>query len=440
MTDIQHIEQTIQQLLQEVPPKAGRRVSVTLPLTGINLDSLPQTGDQRYFWMRPDKGVQWLGLGVSWQCGKPGNGHLAALAEDAETLGASIDHIDPEGCGSAPRLSLVSQDDGGLLTLPLVQLQFSPSGNLVTVSPDPDRPDSWRATLDQLRSAFDTPAEPPPPPPTLTLVDQAPQAPVWLRLAEQAIGELNNDHLDKLVLGRRITLTAQRKLSPEELIRTLGTRHSRSTLFAADRENGCWVGASPEILIDLQGEHFYSEAVAGTVRRDAYESVDNELGEWLLRDPKNRHEHQLVVDSLVDVLEPLSAELETGEQPVLLKLRGLQHLHTPVSGRLKRPLHPLRIAHQLHPTPAVGGTPKQAAVEWLESNEPLDRRWFTGLAGWIDTAGNGSLCVVLRCAHLQQERVDLYAGAGLVADSDSLAEWEETELKLDNMIKALQDA
>lgn len=261
-----------------------------------------------------------------------------------------------------------------------------------------------------------------------------------MRLAERAIAACTDQRLGKLVLGRRIRLAAQRPLCADHLIRNLGAQHARSTLFAAYMEGGCWVGASPEILLDLEGPHFSTEAVAGTVRRDPYDAVDRELGEWLLRDPKNRLEHQLVVDAQVDGLESISSRLVMNDHPALLKLHGLQHLHTPISGQLNAPCHPLRIAQVLHPTPAVGGTFKKDAMAWLQANEPLDRRWFTGLTGWIDTAGDASLSVVLRCAFLEQNHVDLYAGAGLVADSDSLAGWEETELKLDNMINSLQNA
>jgi len=194
------------------------------------------------------------------------------------------------------------------------------------------------------------------------------------------------------------------------------------------------------VLLDLRERRFFSEAVAGTVRRDPYESVDRELGEWLLRDPKNRSEHDLVVNALYRVLQPISRILQVDEQPRLLRLRGLQHLYTPISGKLKEHAHPLRIAQELHPSPAVCGTPKQDAMAWLRRHEPLDRSWFSGLTGWIDTDGNAALNVVLRCAHLRGNSADLYAGAGLMPNSDSLAEWEETELKLANMTRALQDA
>ncbi len=440
MTDIHQIEQAIRQLLQQAPMQQDRLVSVTLPLTGICLDSLPQISDQRYFWMRPDKGQQWLGLGSAWSTEEHSGQHLDTLADSASDISSRIDHIDPEGCAIPPRLSLLSKVDSGQLTLPLIQLGCSPQGQQITVTPDPLEPDSWSQVLPRLQHALENTPEPPPGPPELTLHQQAPEAPVWMHLAEQAVRDLSNGHLSKLVLGRRVTLNAQRSLSAEHLVKALGVQHTQSTLFAADTGSGCWVGASPEVLLDIEGLHYYTEAVAGTVRRDPYETVDTELGEWLMRDRKNRYEHKLVVDSLYSALQPISHTLEMEEQPRLLKLRGLQHLHTPLRGELKTQIHPLQIAHELHPTPAVGGTPKQDAQEWLRLNEPLDRSWFTGLTGWIDTLGDASLNVVLRCAYLEQNRVDLYAGAGLVADSDSLSEWEETELKLGNMIKALQDA
>ena len=261
-----------------------------------------------------------------------------------------------------------------------------------------------------------------------------------MKLSERAVRDLSASHLKKLVLARRIRLKAQRKLSARHLLRSLACQHSHCTIFAADINEGCWVGASPEVLLDLRERRFFCEAVAGTVRRDPYESVDRELGEWLLRDPKNRCEHDLVVDALCRVLKPISRTLQVDDQPGLLRLRGLQHLYTPISGELKEREHPLGVAQELHPSPAVCGAPKKEAMAWLRRHEPLDRSWFSGLTGWIDTDGNAALNVVLRCAHLRGNSADLYAGAGLMPNSDSLTEWEETELKLANMTRALQDA
>jgi menaquinone-specific isochorismate synthase len=440
MTNIHDIRQRIRQLLDQTPSQAGRWVSVTLPLSGVSIHSLPEKMAERYFWARPERGELWLGLASAWQARQKGDNHLIRLAEEAEWIASRVTHLDPDGCGFSPRLSLVSESEGGHIHLPLVQFGCCNGATTVTVTPDPAQPDGWLDILDQALAAIGRAPEPLPGPLQMNLRQQQPEVDLWMRLAEQAVREIAENRLKKLVLTRRATLIAQRRLDPRHLVRSLGYQHPHCTIFAVDANEGCWVGASPEVLLNRRGDRLFCEAVAGTVRRDPYESVDRELGEWLLRDPKNRYEHKLVVESFRKVLAPICGNLHIDAQPRLLRLRGLQHLHTPISGALREPMHPLRMAHELHPSPAVCGTPMPEARAWLRKHEPLDRRWFTGLTGWLDLRGDAALNVVLRCAYIENNRVDLYAGAGLVADSDSLAEWEETELKLGNMIKALQDA
>jgi len=440
MIDSRNLGQRIQQRLQQARRHRHALVSVTLPLPGATLHSLPQVPDERYFWMRPDRGEQWLGLGNAWRSERPGEGHLGALSATLQDVTERLWHADPEACGVAPRLSLVSDSRGGRITLPSIQLGSGNHAVYLTVTPDPAQPDAWMATLERLLTALDHPYEPPPGPLLLSLQRQEPNASVWIALAERAVKTLAQSTLQKVVLARSVSLTSQRPVDAAHLVRTLACQHAHCTIFAADVDDGCWVGASPEVLLNRHELDLFCEAVAGTVRRDPYQTVDQELGEWLLRDAKNRHEHELVVDSLRAVLEPLSMNLTVPREPSLLRLHTLQHLYTPLRATLKENTPALEIAQALHPSPAICGSPRLQAQSWLQEHEPMDRAWFTGLSGWVDTAGGAALNVVLRCAHLRRDRVNLYAGAGLVADSVSAAEWDETEIKLDSMIQALKAA
>ena len=440
MIDSRQLTKQLRQILRQAKQDGHGPVSVTLPLPGATLHSLPQVPDERYFWMRPDRGEQWLGLGNAWRFEQPGDGHLGGLSEALEDFRSRLWHADPEACGVPPRLSLVSESQGGRITLPSIQLGSGNQTAYLTVTPDPAQPDAWTGTLERLLVALNRPYEPPPGPLLITLERQAPDAAVWIALAERAVETLAQGALQKVVLARSIRLTSQRPVDAAHLIRTLACQHAHCTIFAADVADGCWVGASPEVLLNCHQLDLFCEAVAGTVRRDPYQSVDRELGDWLLRDAKNRHEHQLVVDLLREVLDPLSANLDIPQQPGLLRLHNLQHLYTPIRATLKADTPALEIAQALHPSPAVCGAPRQQAQAWLQEHEPMDRAWFTGLSGWVDTAGGAALNVVLRCAHLRRDSINLYAGAGLVADSVSAAEWDETEIKLDSMIQALKAA
>lgn len=182
-------------------------------------------------------------------------------------------------------------------------------------------------------------------------------------------------------------------------MQTLACRHPGCTIFAADLDDGTWVGASPEVLLDQRAGRLLSEAVAGTVRRDPDQTLDRALGEWLRSDAKNLREHALVVDALGEGLLPACRDLEIPVRPELMRLRGLQHLRTPLRGRMRAGWRALEVAQRLHPSPAICGAPRHGARDWLRRHERLPRRWFAGLSGWIDPTGDASLNVVLRgCA------------------------------------------
>ncbi len=176
------------------------------------------------------------------------------------------------------------------------------------------------------------------------------------------------------------------------------------------------------------------------MHRSASEKKDQELGQWLLSDPKARHEHHLVVKNIGASLEPICANVEYSKQPALLRLRNLQHLHTEIKGWLKPDITLLDAAARLHPTAAVNGYPGPEANQWIVQNEPIERGWYTGAAGWIDRDGNGTLAVLLRCALLDKNCADLFAGAGITSESNPDAEYAETELKFSVMLEALENA
>ncbi|MEW8021023.1 MAG: isochorismate synthase [gamma proteobacterium symbiont of Phacoides pectinatus] len=440
MTELHAIGERARHLLAQAGTDLGAWVCVTLPLRGVTLHSLPQTRIRRYLWMRPDRGERWLGLGSAWHGKAGGDDHLQGLAARADTLFEGLVRLDPESVGGAPRLSLCSSEGRGHLNLPLVQLHGDDHGTRITLCRDPRHPEAWMACLASLAEALRQPLDPPPGPPLLSVSGHRPDAGAWIGQAAAAVAALRRGGLRKLVLARRIRVTAQRVLSERHLVQALACRHPGCTIFAADLDDGIWVGASPEVLLDLRAGRLLSEAVAGTVRRDPDQSLDRALGEWLLSDAKNLREHALVVDALGEGLLPACRDLEIPARPELMRLRGLQHLRTPLRGRARAGWRALQMAQRLHPSPAICGAPRHGARDWLRRHERLPRRWFAGLSGWIDPTGDASLNVVLRCARLRGRSADLYAGAGLVADSEPLAEWEETELKLSGMIQALSDA
>ena len=159
----------------------------------------------------------------------------------------------------------------------------------------------------------------------------------------------------------------------------------------------------------------------------------------LLNCRKAQHEHSLVVDSIQSALAPLCRELALPDTPAVVKLRNLQHLWTGIKGTLRSGVSLLDAARRLHPTPAVAGTPTATACRWLQDHENLARGWYSGIVGWLQPNGDGELSVLLRCAVLQGRSAELFAGAGIVADSDPQAELQETEIKLRAMLEAMQE-
>jgi isochorismate synthase EntC len=148
----------------------------------------------------------------------------------------------------------------------------------------------------------------------------------------------------------------------------------------------------------------------------------------------------LVVQEILHSLGPVTTELEHPREPLVRELRHLVHLQTPIRGRLNAPLHILRLAERLHPTPAVGGVPTAQAVGWIREHEPHDRGWYAGPIGWFDTSGDGELWVSLRSGVIEGSTAYLYAGGGIVRDSDPEREYDETRLKLASLSSALRVA
>jgi len=211
--------------------------------------------------------------------------------------------------------------------------------------------------------------------------------------------------------------------------------HPEATVFAVVHEGQAMVGATPERLASLRGRALSTHALAGTAPRGVDAHQDRALGEALLGSAKDRHEHQIVVDAIAAALSEVGQDVRCGPISVR-RLSGLQHLETPLTAQMG-PEGFLGAVGHLHPTPAVGGAPRAAALAWLRQTEPLDRGWYGGPIGWLED--DRAECVVaIRSALLHRRQAWTFAGAGIVAESDPVAEWAETTLKLQTAGDALR--
>lgn len=157
-----------------------------------------------------------------------------------------------------------------------------------------------------------------------------------------------------------------------------------------------------------------------------------------MESPKDRAEHRMVIQAMIQGLQPLAQTLVVDHQPKLKKLQTVQHLETGIVGELHDDVDLLAVISTLHPTPALGGQPRGAALSWLESNEQMDRGWYGGFMGWMNPEGDGAAHVSIRCALVGEDEATAFAGAGIVAQSDAEAEWTETEMKLGTIRSALR--
>jgi menaquinone-specific isochorismate synthase len=248
----------------------------------------------------------------------------------------------------------------------------------------------------------------------------------WLEAVATAVDRLQAGDLDKVVLARDHAVWSQETFDPLDLARRLTARFPSCHTFVVEG----LVGATPELLLARDGDRVTSRVLAGTTGRSADEAEDAALGAALLASDKDRHEHQLAADSVRDVLAPRCADLQHDAEPRLLRLDNVQHLATLFGGHLDRPASVLEVVAELHPTAAVGGTPRDRALEVIAELEGMDRGRYAAPVGWIDAAGDGEWGIALRCAELAGARARLFAGVGIVAASLPEDELEETRLKL----------
>ena len=244
----------------------------------------------------------------------------------------------------------------------------------------------------------------------------------------------------KIVLARAKELRAPEPFHPLRALNGLRERYADCFAFSVANGRGqSFIGASPERLLRVRDGRLTTEALAGSVRRGGSASEDAALGHALLGDEKELREHRLVIASIERRLAPLGIRPEHSDQPALFRLANVQHLHTPVEAALPAGVRLLDVLARLHPTPAVGGTPREAAVPHIRALEGFPRGLYAGALGWIDAHDGGEFFVGLRSALIDGANARLYAGAGIVAGSSPEKEFAETELKFQAMQEAFKD-
>ena len=269
-----------------------------------------------------------------------------------------------------------------------------------------------------------------------TVQDLLPAA-TWKSMVASAVQHIQQGAYQKVVLARAVEAIGEDTFAIDMLLQRLRTSYSGAYIFAIQRGTRYFVGATPERLVFAQDGQVRTMALAGSAPRGASEQEDQQAGMELLNSEKNRREHAIVVHMVRSALERLSSQVQAAETPHLLKLPNIQHLETPIIGELLPGHSILEALQDLHPTPAVGGFPREAALAEIRDNEQLDRGWYASPIGWIDKDGHGEFAVALRSGLIDGNKATLFAGCGIVAASEPESEYKESRLKLNVMLQGL---
>jgi menaquinone-specific isochorismate synthase len=401
------------------------------------LDPLEGAGDDGFVWHSPGGALVGLGVAARVPVGTgPGRVVRAAEAVAALLEAAAVADPDHTGLGPAAVGALPFHPaTQGELVVPALLLRTDPDGRTWAVlsGPGPSAPPDPAA----LAARFRAPAAAPWP--AARRLDGTRSTggfglESWRAAVRAALAAIGDGRLDKLVLAREAAVEAEGPFPRGEVLRRLRRRAGGSTYLYA---SGGFVGASPELLVRRRGRVAVSRPMAGTVPRGDSAAAEADGLARLTGSPKEAVEHRLVVDAVAEGLAKVADRVEVG-RPEVVRLATVAHLATEITADLTGPLpSALELAGLLHPTPAVGGSPRDAALAAIAALEPFDRGRYAGPVGWVDRAGDGEWAVALRCAALQGRRAHLIAGAGIVPGSDPDAEWAETEHKLRAMLEIL---
>ncbi|MFM8644010.1 MAG: isochorismate synthase MenF, partial [Actinomycetota bacterium] len=258
----------------------------------------------------------------------------------------------------------------------------------------------------------------------------------YLNAVSVARDAVRRGDITKAVIARDIIVESSQKIDIHALLRRLKATFGSSYRYSIDG----FVGASPELLVERLGDEVRSLPLAGTCPRTGDPSVDAQLAAGLRASAKNQIEHRVVIDMVHDTLLPWCSYLDWQPEPDVIAVANVQHLGTRIEGRLSQPLPSvIDLVAALNPTPALGGHPRDAALRLIASHEGMQRGRYGGSVGWVDRHGNGTWAVAIRCAEFSADRrsARLFAGGGIVAESEPQAEFAETQAKFQAMLAAI---
>jgi isochorismate synthase len=452
----------LERLIADAAGRDGRtlvsvtgEVEIADPVAAVFASRL--AADRWFCWEQPEHEFAIAALGSAHEVASRGSDRFADLDRECarvvrDRLAAEPDEL-PAGAGPTWVGGFAFAPDGAaspawssfppaLLTLPELTLTRSAERTYLTLCAVVRAGEGAEAIGARLRARVASLREA-----SLPLLDPHPTGDAEISSAEpperfeRAVGEatarIRDGRLEKVVLAREVTVDAPAAHDSAAAFGALRDLFPSCFVFCCGTPEGAFIGASPELLVRRSGASAATVGLAGSTRRSADPAVDDHLGEQLRQSPKDRSEHEIVVRRIKRSLSPYAVWVEAGREPGLVKVANIQHLGTAIHAQLAEPRSAVALAGLLHPTPAVGGEPRDKALEVMSELEGLDRGWYAGPVGWMDAAEDGEFCVAIRSALLRDRTAHVFAGNGIVADSDPAAELAETEVKLGALLPLL---
>lgn len=344
---------------------------------------------------------------------------------DVPAVLAAIDHRDEVGGVHPVALGCVPFEPGTPteLVVPRVTVGKAADGR------------RWVTTIDD---ADPTVVPAPRPTPSAAEFTVAAAAPVehYLAAVAAARDAVRAGSLQKAVIAREVMVRSNTPIDVHAVLLRLRASFGSSYRYSIDG----FIGASPELLVRVDGNTVESHPLAGTAPRTGDPATDARVAAELIASTKNQVEHRAVIDMVHDTLLPWCSFLDWEPEPSIVAVANVQHLGSRVEGHLSDPRpNVLDLVRALSPTPALGGAPRAEALALIAAVEGFERGRYGGAVGWVDAAGNGTWAVAIRCAELSADRrtARLVAGGGIVAESEPLAELAETQAKLQAMLSAI---
>lgn len=448
-TGFEQAQRTGRATLVSVVFRAPQRDPLDFFALGANLAT------RRFFWSNPNGEYVFAGVDAAWTLASAGADRFATAAAWRDLCADALIDTPTAALATGPLLiggfsfdplrpatPLWEGYPDGLLVLPRYLLTSIDGATWLTVNTvfEPNSPPALASdTIAGIYELFESEPRATVPNSIVRSADVMP-AEEWKEIVRQIEQNMHSGELKKVVLARQFQVEGRATFDPALVLERLRADYADCFVFAIAHNDRCFLGASPERLVQLREQRVRTTCLAGSIARGATPEQDEQLGAELLASAKDRAEHEFVVRAICDALNDVCGEhLSTG-QLGLMKLRNVQHLFTPIYGRIDQNRSILDLVARLHPTPAMGGVPRDAALAVIRQFEGMDRGWYASPVGWMNASGDGEFAVAIRSALLHNAEATLFAGCGLVAGSDPDREYAESCLKLRPMLAALGGA